>query len=320
MGTFLTLAQEIGSNCSPSPQAKAVDSSTKTRAIFLLAAKQPPYHIYANPFYDYAGFGNIFAVDSSGGMAHNIQNYEYSPESSIHGMVFDSAEEYLYSADMWANRIWCHRKDMETGQLTTVGSLSAPRPGDHPRWVELHPKGSYLYALMEGGNALDVYAIDQKTHMPVYTQLSYPLVPPCAYRFHYNLKARSPLPANTSLLDLLTRNPKMYRSDVVVLSHSGKYLFATSRSNSPDVTGYISVFALTPEGAIARQMCLTPTPTSGGHSNAVAPCDWSDEWLAITDDDVGCLEIYHWDGEWLARVAKCRVEEPGFGMNAVWYD
>ncbi len=111
-------------------------------------------------------------------METNVQNYEYCPKSAIHGMVFDSTETYLYSADMWANRIWTHRKDSKTGKLTLVGSVDAPAPGDHPRWVEIHPSRAYLYVLMEAGNNLAVYVIDQQTHMPVFTQLTYPLIPP----------------------------------------------------------------------------------------------------------------------------------------------
>jgi carboxy-cis,cis-muconate cyclase len=112
----------------------------------------------------------------------------------------------------------------------------------------------------------------------------------------------------------------MYRADVCTVTQSGNYLFATSRANKAGVTGYISAFKLSPEGAVERQMCLSPTSTSGGHSNAVSPCDWSDEWLALTDDEQGFVEVYRWDGEWLARVARCDVKEPGFGMNAIWYD
>ncbi|KAF2673771.1 3-carboxy-cis,cis-mucoante lactonizing enzyme [Microthyrium microscopicum] len=278
--------------------ARANDASTKTRAIFVLAAQKPPFNVYGNPFYDYAGYGNVFSVDKSGGLQESVQNYEYSPETAIHGMVFDPSESYLYSADMWANKIWCHQKDPETGLLTLVGSEDAPKHHDAPRWVEMHPSGDFLYALMEAGNTLGVYKISKDTHMPEYTGKSYPLVPKI----------------------LFERNPKMYRADVVAISHSGKYLFATARSNSSAVTGYISAFALNADGSIQRQMCLSPTPTSGGHSNAIVPCDWSDEWLALTDDEQGWLEIYRWDGEWLARVAHCDVKEPGFGMNAVWYD
>jgi carboxy-cis,cis-muconate cyclase len=93
-------------------------------------------------------------------------------------MVFDAEEEYLYSADMWANKVWTHKKDKETGLLELVGSVDAPQPGDHPRWVEIHPGGKYLYSLNEAGNNLAVYVIDEKTHLPVFTHITHPLVPP----------------------------------------------------------------------------------------------------------------------------------------------
>ncbi|TKA64113.1 Carboxy-cis,cis-muconate cyclase [Cryomyces minteri] len=68
----------------------AASKDTNTRAIFLLAAKKAPYCVYGNPFYDYAGYGNVFSVDENGAMKENIQNYEYAPNSGIHGMVFRS--------------------------------------------------------------------------------------------------------------------------------------------------------------------------------------------------------------------------------------
>lgn len=275
-------------------QASSPDSDT--RAIFVLAANKPPYNVYGNPFYKYAGYGNVFSVNQDGGLESNIQNYEYSEESAIHGMVFDPTEAYLYSADMWENKIWTHKKDSETGYLTLIGSVDAPSPGDHPRWVELHPAGKYLYALMEAGNRLAVYVIDEQTHMPVFTHITYPLIPPGI------------------------TNTKMYRSDVVFLSHSSNYLFATSRANSSSLTGYIATFKLSPVGSIERQICLNPTPTSGGHSNAVSPFPWSDRWLALTDDEKGGIEIYRWHEEFLCRVARLDIPEPGFGMNAIWYD
>lgn len=120
----------------------------------------------------------MFSVNDNGGLDKNVQNYEYCPQTAVHGMVFDPTETYLYSADMWANRIWCHKKDNESGQLTTVGSVEAPQPGDHPRWVEMHPSGAYLYALNEAGNNLAEYVIDEQTHLPVWTRKTYPLIPP----------------------------------------------------------------------------------------------------------------------------------------------
>ncbi|KKA19311.1 Muconate cycloisomerase [Rasamsonia emersonii CBS 393.64] len=276
------------------PLASSAD--TNTRAIFVLAAHKPPYNVYGNPFYDYAGYGNVFSVTETGKIDRNIQNFELLPNSGIHGMVFDPTETYLYSADLRANKIWTHKKDPETGTLTLVDCIDAPSPDDHPRWVAIHPTGNYLYVLMENGNRLAVYVIDEHRHVPVFTRLTYPLIPP----------------------GLPPRNK--YRADVVFPSHSGKYLFATSRSNHFDVHGYISAFKLGPAGNIEKQLFINPTSTSGGHSNAVSPCDWSDEWLALTDDQEGFVEIYRFRDEFLARVARVDIPEPGFGMNAIWYD
>jgi carboxy-cis,cis-muconate cyclase len=277
--------------------AKAASPDSKTRAIFVLAGKKPPYNVYGNPFYDHAGHGNVFSVNDQGSLRENVQNYEYSPTSAIHGMVFDPSETYLYSADMWGDKIWTHKKEPTTGHLSLVDCLDAPDSGDHPRWVALHPSGKYLYVLMEAGNRLAEYVIDAKTHLPVSTYNVFPLIPPS-----FGLRNKN------------------YRSDVCAVSHSGNYLFATARSNTADTTGYISAFKLGSEGQIARQICMNPTPTSGGHSNAVSPCDWSDEWLALTDDQDGWVEMYRWRDEFLARVAHVDIKEPGFGMNAIWYD
>lgn len=283
-------------------EPEASSPATNTRAIFLLAAKQPPYGVYCNPFYDHAGHGTVFAPSPSGTLQEPLQHYAYQPGSGIHGMVFDPSETYLYSADLKANKIWLHRrlKDRpfpQNASVELVGSVDCPDGRDHPRWVAMHPSGNYLYALMEKGNRICEYAVDPATHMPLYTDKQYPLIPP-GIRHRWT----------------------MYRADVCALSHSGNYLFASSRANSFDLTGYIAAFKLGGNGAIERQICLNPTPTSGGHSNAVAPSDWCDDWVALTDDQEGWLEIYRWQDEFLARVAIVRVQEPGFGMNAIWYD
>lgn len=122
----------------------------------------------------------MFSVDRDGAIKENIQNYKYSATTGIHGMVFDASETYLYSADLTGNKIWTHRKDPTTGQLELAGCIQAPHTGDHPRWVALHPSGHYLYVLMEAGNRLGIYVIDDSTHLPVFTHITYPLVPPGA--------------------------------------------------------------------------------------------------------------------------------------------
>ncbi|KXJ89756.1 carboxy-cis,cis-muconate cyclase [Microdochium bolleyi] len=294
------IVHEASHSMDHDPQASL--ATTNTRAIFLLSAKKPPYSVYCNPFYKHAGHGAVFAVSDSGKLETNTQNYEYEPGTAIHGMVFDPTETYLYSADMYRNKIWVHKKrspGSETdGEVELVGAVECPDPKDHPRWVAMHPTGNYLYALMESGNVLREYVIDSTTHMPVYTHHAYPLIPP----------------------GIPGADKGMYRSDVCAVTFSGGHLFASARSNSFDVQGYVTAFRLDAVGAIEKQLFLSPTPTSGGHSNAVSPSDWTDEWVAITDDQEGWLEIYRWKDEFLGRVARVRVPEPGFGMNAIWYD
>jgi carboxy-cis,cis-muconate cyclase len=274
----------------------AANADTNTRAIFVLAAQKPPYAVYGNPFYDHAGFGNVYSTSPSGALNSNIQNYPLDDISGIHGMVFDPTETYLYGADLRSNKLWTHKKGTD-GRLDLVDQQSVSEAADHPRWVEMAPSGKYLYALMEGSNWLAEYSIDPDTHVPKYTDMRFSLIP-----------------------DKVRNNVKNYRGDVVVRSHSGKYLFATTRSNTLSIPGYISVYRLDEDGAIEKQLCLLETRSSGGHSNAVSPCPWSDEWVALTDDTVGFIEMWKWENEKLTCSVRCEVHEPGFGMNAIWYD
>lgn len=157
--------------------ALAPNAETNTRAIFVLAAQKPPYNVYGNPFYKYASHGNVFAVAEDGSLASNIQDYEYEEIAGVHGMAFDPTESYLYSADMGANKLWTHKKDPESGKVELAGSIEAPGPGDHPRWVDVHKSGKHLYLLMEAGNRLAEYRIDPQTHLPEFTGKLFSLFP-----------------------------------------------------------------------------------------------------------------------------------------------
>lgn len=261
-----------------------------------------PHGVYCNPFYTNAGHGSVYTPDpSTGALAANVQNYPYQPDTGIHGMVLNPADErYLYSADLSANKIWVHRRPSASSpSVELVGSVDAPDPSDHPRWVAIHPSGSHLYVLMEKGNRVCEYTVDAETRMPAYTGRHFPLAPP----------------------GTVAADGGHFRGDVAALSFSGKYLFASTRGSTFAVKGYVTALRISDEdGSIEKQVLLEATPTSGGHSNAVSPADWTDEWLAITDDEEGYLEIYRWKDEKLELAAKTQVQEPGFGMNAIWYD
>jgi carboxy-cis,cis-muconate cyclase len=205
------------------------------------------------------GHGSVFTVSATGGLEENVQNYELVPGAGVHGAVFDANEDYLYSADLSANKIWVHAKSKD-GTLKEVGSHEAFSPKDHPRWAEISPNGRYLWVLMEGSDVLREYEIDQETHLlKEYTGDVWPL--------RQVTEGEAP------------EVNKMYRADVVTLTSSGKYLFATCRANSYDLKGYITAFSIEQEGPragrIGKQIFLVETETSGGHSNAVSPCKFN---------------------------------------------
>lgn len=157
---------------------------------------------------------------------------------------------------------------------------------------------------MEAGNRVCEYAVSSSSPLPVFTGRQFSLAPP--------QEAHESVTANESV----TR----FRGDVCALSHSASYLFASTRAADPNRPGYLAAFELSPEGRLERCLLLQPTTTSGGHSNAVSPSDWTDQWLAVVEDQSGFLDIHRWRNHTLERVARLQVSEPGFGMNAIWYD
>ncbi|RCI10047.1 hypothetical protein L249_8507 [Ophiocordyceps polyrhachis-furcata BCC 54312] len=295
-----------------SHNALAPSPSSDTRAIFLLAASSPPYGVYCSPFYSHATSGTVFAVQPDGSLDRPVQTFDYGPGSAVHGAVFHPDGRHLFSADLSANKIWLHRRRLRPDapapdpELETVAySVPAPDPHDHPRWVAVHPTGRFLYVLMESGNRICEYAIshDHDDNLrPVFTGRHFSLLPDADDPHH------PPEPG------------ARYRGDVCALSSSAQYLFASTRGAKPHHRGFLSAFRLRPDGSIDRRLMVRVTPNSGGHSNAVSPSDWSDDWVAVVEDQDGWLDIYRWQDDMLQSVARVRVDEPGFGMNVLWYD
>ncbi|PHH86707.1 hypothetical protein CDD83_9868 [Cordyceps sp. RAO-2017] len=301
-----SIVHQVSHPMTHDPRAQSADADT--RAIFLLAARDA---VYCNPFYSHAGAGSAFGLGPDGALRAlppAAGTFAYRPDSAVHGMVFHPDGRHLYSADLRANKVWLHRRRAAGDPgLDAVACVDAPAPRDHPRWVAVHPAGRYLYVLMEAGNRLCEYAVagedgdeGDEDRLPRYTGRSVPLLPPDRYGAD----------------DRFVR----YRADVCALARSARYLFASTRAADPAEPGYLAAFALEPDGRLGRALALDPTPTSGGHSNAVSPCDWSDDWLAVVEDQDGLLDIHRWRDESLERVARIRVPEPGFGMNVLWYD
>jgi carboxy-cis,cis-muconate cyclase len=146
-----------------------------------------------------------------------------------------------------------------------------------------------------------------------------------------------------SYLLCVKSDPKdIFWSDDVALSASNKFLYATSRNMNGTNPGHISAFSLSKSGAIQKQLFLSPTTTSGGAANAPAPAPWSDRFVALTDTQIGGLEVWEVadkDGKGESRmnlpkaVAKLTLDDKAWALansgrtgktgcyaNAVWLD
>jgi carboxy-cis,cis-muconate cyclase len=139
-----------------------------------------------------------------------------------------------------------------------------------PCHLAVHPNGKWVYVVYEAASSIAVYNRDPITRDLSFSNTAYHLLP-----------------------SGFTNATSSYRADKVVFSKPAKrsssenspsYLLAETRSRTTSLPGYVSAFALDPAtGAIAEQLFLLPTTSSGGSANAVSPADFSEDYFAIID-------------------------------------
>lgn len=103
------------------------------------------------------------------------ESWKYGVESGIHGLAWGRGETVLYSADLNGDGIWTHDVGKDGG-LQVLGKFEVGR-GRHPRHLVAHPRGRYLYVVMEKENTVVQYALDTDTGAPVDEVDSYSLIP-----------------------------------------------------------------------------------------------------------------------------------------------
>jgi len=168
---------------------------------------------------------------------------------------------------MHNNSIWTHPVDENGIVGKPVDRTDGPVPHAEPRHISVHQTGKAAYIVTEVSNQVASYKVNSRTGIPHLQGPVYSLLPPDA-------------------------DIKGYRGDEVMVSPSGKYLWATTRSRDTSKPGYISVFDLDKNGAIVRQNFILRTSSSGGVANAVTPMDVSDRFVALTDSADGFVQIW----------------------------
>jgi len=246
------------------------------------------------------------SVDAQGALAETVQDFDYWPDSGVHGSAFNKKNNILYAADTLGNAIWTQPIDKKSGRLgRPIYITKGLKDDDGPRHVIPHPSGNALYAVMEGSNQMVWYGISRHTQKP-------------KLRGVYNL-----LPE-----DLLGGGN--HWANEVVVSPSGAYIWATTRGRGEGTYGYIAVFSADMEtGEIQYRNLLRPTTTSGGVANVVIPSGFDDRIIALTDNEIGFLEIWQLDEDamWAEPVSRIVLSDQGNSRyksgccaNAVWVD
>ncbi|KAH9906237.1 Lactonase, 7-bladed beta-propeller-domain-containing protein [Xylariomycetidae sp. FL2044] len=273
-------------------QSNVTLTTACANANFVAASPVEPYPVFGAPFS--TGCSSLaMTVDDAGSLQTAVGNLTYSSTGGVHGLDISADGKFVYSADDRGNAVWVHSYDSETETVEELQYLEAPADVG-PRHLAVHPLGQWVYVAFESGNAIGVYARDTTTGLLTYTNTSWPMIPEGS-------------------------NSSSYWVDEVVVSHatttsSPKYLIASTRSNVADEPGYVSAFSLDAEtGAIAEQLFLVPTTSSGGNANAVTGARFSEEYFAITNNDLNVdsgtnfVEVWKIDGDSAAAVAHLDV-------------
>ena len=116
-----------------------------------------------------------------------------------------------------------------------------------------------------------------------------------------------------------------------MLSPSNKYLWASARlkvSSTGPGSSYISCFLLADNGLIVKRMFMVPTSVGPGAALAVSPAHWSDEYVAVSYNPGGDVEILKLEGrketengveyKTASVVAKLGIGDTGCCANMIW--
>ena len=105
-----------------------------------------------------------------------METWKYSNNSGVHGLAFGAEGDRLYSADLSGDGVWTHSIGTD-GKVAAVGTLAMNRTGLHPRHIAAHSAGQRVYVVLEAGNAVIEYFLNEDTQA-VETQVnSYSLIP-----------------------------------------------------------------------------------------------------------------------------------------------
>lgn len=119
--------------------------------------------------------GSSFKVLPNGTLSGVLETWKYSDTSGVHGLAFGAEGNQLYSADLSGDKVWTHAVGND-GKVSPAAQLPIPA-GMHPRHLVAHSAGGYLYVVLEAGNAVVEYSLDEDTAAAKTQVNSYSVIP-----------------------------------------------------------------------------------------------------------------------------------------------
>ncbi|KAJ7603324.1 3-carboxy-cis cis-mucoante lactonizing enzyme [Mycena polygramma] len=246
--------------------------------------------------------GEVWDVDESGALTTKIQALEFANGSTLHGFATTPDLKYMYLANLGLNTIHSYALHLGNGTVTALGDFAPSELGAGPRHAAITPNGAYLYLIDEEGLRVDQFTID-----------------PAAGSLTYNISLA------VTPFGLTPANASLYWGDEIVISSSGNTLYASTRSRGADFPGYISGWALNPDGSLvdAAGLFTLPTPEAGGTSNILSVSPWADEskdMLILTDQDMDFVALYELKGVELVLLDRVNITGTNCCSGSVWLD
>jgi 6-phosphogluconolactonase len=147
----LEFINSVPSNGS-SPCYVSIDNSGQ----YLLASNYSSGSLTSIPINPDGSLGKAASIIMNTGKSINEKRQE---SSHAHSIVPYFTGNFVYSADLGADIIYCYKIDTGTGKLTEI-SKTAIEPGSGPRHMAFHQNGKWLYQINEMKGTIGLFLVD----------------------------------------------------------------------------------------------------------------------------------------------------------------
>jgi carboxy-cis,cis-muconate cyclase len=151
-------------------------SCVNQTSAFIVQSPVAPNAVYTAQWPGPAACGSSFKTLSNGTLSSVLQTWTYRVNSGIPGLAFSADGTSLYSADLSGDGVWTQAVGTD-GKVTAVATFPMSTAGAHPKHLTAHSSGSYLYVVLEAGNALIEYSLNADTAAVRAQVNSYSLIP-----------------------------------------------------------------------------------------------------------------------------------------------